>query len=160
MTKPCDNTSVGVIIRDRSGCFALLKRAKFPIGIAPPAGHIDNHGSPEQAALKEVSEELGLKLSDLTKTAIYGRLVDASCSRPGGDHHIWYVYTALTDTTLLKADPKETKGADWYTLEQLRRLAERTRAYYAGRVSETDWAAKPGLEEVWLPFMEELGYTI
>jgi NUDIX domain len=72
MTKQCDNTSVGVVIRDAEGRFALLKRAKFPVGIAPAAGHIDDHGSPEQAALDEVREELGivLTLDELKKPAL------------------------------------------------------------------------------------------
>lgn len=159
MTKTCDNTSVGVVIRDGQGRFALLKRAKFPIGIAPAAGHIDGHGSPEQAALDEVREELGIKLEDLQKTKIYARRVENICRRPGGDHHTWYIYEASVADPILKPDKDETKGAAWYTGEQMQALADRTRAYRAGSVPEADWQANPGLEEVWLPFMEELGFV-
>ena len=96
MAKICDNTSVGVIIRGSGGKYALLKRAKFPVGIAPVAGHIDDHGSPVQAALDEAEEELGLIIepSDLMPTEIAARRVDNVCSREGGGHHIWSVYEA------------------------------------------------------------------
>jgi 8-oxo-dGTP pyrophosphatase MutT (NUDIX family) len=159
MTKVCDNKSVGVIVRDLAGRFALLKRAKFPVGIAPSAGHIDDHGSPEQAAVDEVREELGIKLDGLTKTPIYARRVENICRRPGGDHHAWYVYESTVADTALEPDADEARGADWYSAEQLNVLADRTRAFHAGKVSETDWTANPGFEEVWLPFMEELSYV-
>lgn len=160
MKKRCDNTSVGVIIRDSQGRFALLKRAIFPVGIAPAAGHIDDHGSAEQAAKDEVHEELGIVLNDLGKTVIDARRMDNVCRRPGGDHHVWSVYEATVPTgTTLKPDKDETKGAGWYSAEQLQALADRTRAYHTGNVSEADWQANPGLEEVWLSFMVELGFV-
>lgn len=159
MMKKCDYTSVGVVVHDSAGRFALLRRAKFPIGIAPAAGHIDDHGSPEQAALAEVREELGLTLHELKKTAIYNRRVENRCRRPGGSYHIWYIYEATTSEIILRPDADETKGARWYDRTELQDLAERTRAYHAGKVGEADWAANPGLEEVWLPFMEELEYV-
>ncbi|HEY1835913.1 MAG TPA: NUDIX hydrolase [Candidatus Saccharimonadales bacterium] len=127
MVKECDTTSVGVIVRDSEGRFALLKRACFPIGIAPAAGHIDEHGSPEQAAREEVHEELGIMLGDLRKTTIYERRVENACRRPGGDHHTWYIYEATAADSTLKPDTEETKGANWYDGEQLHKLAARTR---------------------------------
>src|SRR5487761_1087297 len=101
MSKICDHTSVGVIIHDQMGSLALLKRAKFPVGIAPAAGHIDDHGSPEQAARDEVYEELGIKVTDLAKTSISNRRVENKCRREGGDYHYWYVFEAtIADATL------------------------------------------------------------
>jgi 8-oxo-dGTP pyrophosphatase MutT (NUDIX family) len=158
MIKKCDNTSVGVIIRNSEGQFALLRRAHFPVGIAPVAGHIDSHGSPEQAALDEAEEELGVSPLTIKKTAIYDRRVENKCRRPNGSYHVWYVYDANTAGTLLKPSADETKGAAWYDVGQLEALAARTRSFQAGKISEEDWATNPGLEEVWLAFMEELGY--
>ena len=159
MAKVCDHTSVGVIVRDNEGRYALLKRARFPIGIAPPAGHIDDHGGAEQAAVDEVSEELGISVKDkLQRTAIYERRVDNRCRREGGDHHIWYIFEATIESTKLRPSPDETKGADWYDQEKLQAFADRTDAYLAGKLSEADWEANPGLEEVWVPFLHELGY--
>jgi 8-oxo-dGTP pyrophosphatase MutT (NUDIX family) len=157
-TKECDHTSVGVVIRTREGKFALLKRARFPIGISPPAGHIDDHGTVEQAAEDEVFEELGLAVSGLKRTSIFGRRVSNQCRRPGGDYHRWYVFEAIVDNTELRPSEDETKGAAWYSHTELQTLADRTQAYRAGEVSEADWAEDPGLEEVWVPFLQELGY--
>jgi 8-oxo-dGTP pyrophosphatase MutT (NUDIX family) len=158
MSKVCDHTSVGIVIRDSEGRFALLKRAKFPIGIAPVAGHIDDHGSPERAAKDEVSEELGLTVLDLAKTNVYDRRVDNKCRRAGGDYHNWYLFTVTVDDTKLYPSEDETKGAAWYDLGQLQALADRTKSYRIGEVSEADWSDSPGLEEVWAHFLHELGY--
>ena len=159
MAKICDNTSVGVIIINSGGKVALLKRANFPIRIAPPAGHIDDHGSAVQAALDEVEEEIGLIIdpSDLMPTAISERRIDNPCSRTGGDHHVWTVYRAEQFLGDIDPDPEETQGAEWYSKKQLQRLADRTKDYKAGKIPESEWKENPGLEEVWLDFMLELG---
>lgn len=159
-TKLCDYTSVGTIIKDKQGRYALMKRAKFPIGIAPSAGHIDDHGTPEQAAITEVEEELGLIIepADLQPTAIVRRRINNHCSRSNGDHHFWTVYAADKFSGDIRPDPTETKGAHWYTQDEIQALAERTRAFRAGNVPQADWEANPGLEEIWLDFLVELGY--
>lgn len=161
MTKHCDNKSAGIVLRDSEGNFALMKRAKFPYGYAPSAGHIDDFGTPENAAIQEMREELGiyLKKSDLKQTDIYGLRVDKKCRRPGGDHHVWYVFEAeVAKGNKIKPDADETRGADWYTHKELQTLADRTKAYLNGEVLEEDWQNNPGLEEVWVDFMLELGH--
>ena len=161
MTTECDNTSVGVILRDEEGKYALLRRGKFPVGMAPPAGHIDEHGSPEQTAVGEVHEELGIELtlSGLRRTVIANRRVGNRCRQPGGDYHNWTVYEATVPAGApLKPSTDETKGAGWYNPDQLEQLADRTRAFHAGQIPAADWEASPGLEEVWLSFLEELGH--
>lgn len=159
MAKYCDHTSVGVILRDQEGKFALLKRALFPVGIAPAAGHIDDHGSPEQAAIDEAEEELGVSVKDkLQRTAIYDRRVDNTCRREGGDYHHWSVFEATIEPTELRPSPDETKGASWYDQNKLQALADRTEDYHAGKIAKDEWEANPGLEEVWVPFLSELGY--
>lgn len=159
--KKCDNTSVGVIISNRIGEILLLERAKFPFGIAAPAGHIDDHGSPQQAAVDEVQEEVGLVINsdDLQDTSINERRVENMCRRIGGDHHIWWVYETNKFAGELIPSADETKGARWYSLAEVQRLADRTRSYLAGEISEDEWQNKPGLEDLWLEFLLELGYV-
>jgi len=159
--KNCDNMSVGVIIQSPEGEFALLKRARFPIGIAPPAGHIDEHGQPEQAAVTEVQEELGLVLAinGLRNTVIQDRRVNNQCRRPSGDHHKWWVYESNDYSGKLAPDVDETQGAGWYNPDQLQALADRTKAFQARQLSQDEWEVSPGLEEVWLDFLTELGYV-
>lgn len=159
MAKECDNTSVGVIVRDPESRFALLERKKFPIGFAPPAGHIDEHGSPEQAAVDEVGEEVGITLSlDGLRKVIDSRRVNNRCRREGGDHHVWTVYEASVDAQDMQPSEDETKGAKWYTQDEVQSLADRTRSYQAGQIPEEEWAAHPGLEEIWVDFLSELGH--
>ena len=159
--KNCDNKSVGVIIQSPEGEFALLKRARFPIGIAPPAGHIDEHGLPEQAAVIEVQEELGLviAINRLRNTVIQDRRVDNLCRRPGGDHHNWWVYESNEYSGELAPNADETQGADWHNPDQLQALADRTKAFQTGQVGQEEWQTSPGLEEIWLDFFTELGYV-
>lgn len=163
MSKQCDHRSVGVIISNQIDAMALIKRAFFPVGIAPPAGHVDNHGSRLQAAINEVAEEVGLELDQARLVElICERRVDNACKRPEGSYHIWSVYSYKLDTaetTQLKADPTETKGAFWADKDGLKQLAERTRAYRAGEIDEDKWQTNPGLEEIWLDFLVELGYV-
>jgi 8-oxo-dGTP pyrophosphatase MutT (NUDIX family) len=158
--KTCDNKSVGVIIRDLNGKFALLKRARFPVGIAPVAGHIDDHGTPSQAAIAETREEIGIIIDedDLRKTSIQNKLINNICRRRGGDHHYWWIYEVNDSEGEIYPDPDETKGAKWYTSEELHDLAGRTREYLSGKIDKEDWEANPGLEEIWLTFLSEMGY--
>ena len=155
----CDNFSVGVII-ERGMDIALLQRAKFPIAIAPPAGHIDQHGIPELAAIAEVEEELGLVIArgGLLRTTIANRRVENRCRRPGGDYHYWSVFRATAYSGVLRSSLDETRGAGWYNSDQLQELADRTQAFSEGRVTPEQWEQEPGLEAVWVDFMTELGY--
>ena len=103
----CDHTSVGVLAW-RSGRLLLIERRKPPVGIAPPAGHVDQHGSFEAAAAAELFEETGLHSGrfDLLKSAAYRN----PCRRPGGDWHHWRIYEATDLWGELHPSPSETKG--------------------------------------------------
>ncbi len=157
MARSCDNTSVGVVIRNGSGDVLLLERARFPFGLAAPAGHIDDHGSPEQAAIAEVFEEVGLylPLSGLEKV-IDARRINNQCRRMGGNHHLWTIYSAKSISDRIVASKRETKGASWYATEALQALADSTR-------QNIDKEARVGdqvLEPVWLDFLMELGLVV
>lgn len=160
--KRCDNKSVGIIVRNRDGSVAILKRALFPIGYAPVAGHVDadeHGGTIEQAAIDEVHEEIGLTITreDLRPTAIAGVRFNNRCRRPGGDYHDWWVFTVDHFEGTITPSVEETKGAGWYTEEQLRNFVDRTRNYQTGGITEEEWEADPGLEEMWVEMMERTG---
>lgn len=159
--KICDNKSVGVVLLNEAGEMALLERGQFPVGMAPPAGHIDTHGSSEQAAVDEVSEEVGvvLAIDGLTRTVIDERCVDNVCRRTGGDYHVWTVYEGQSNDAELHPDQRETKGAGWFGRSAVQAFVNRTRAYQAGEVSEEEWVASPGMEPVWVDFLVELGHV-
>lgn len=148
----CDNKSVGVIVR-KEDKILLIERKKFPHGFACPAGHVDDHGSFEDAARDELREEVGLTivgLKLLTETR-----KENKCRREGGDWHYWKVYEAQTSGDLERSE-SETKQADWFDMNNIRKLAEKTNAYLKGKVAQEDWDRSPGIEPVWLDFFEEL----
>lgn len=53
--------------------------------------------------------------------------------------------------------PGETQGADWYTPEQVRALADRTLAYARGEITEDEFRTAPGLEAVWIRLLHQAG---
>jgi ADP-ribose pyrophosphatase YjhB (NUDIX family) len=149
--KTCDNTSVGIIIY-KEGKLLLLERKKPPFGFAPPAGHVDEHGSFKQAAINEVREEVGLIVKSL-KLISKGKR-ENYCRRKGGTWHYWKLYKANVEGELTRSED-ETKQAGWYTKDEVANLAERTEKYLAGEISEEDWQNNPGLETTWMLWSKE-----
>jgi 8-oxo-dGTP pyrophosphatase MutT (NUDIX family) len=151
--KICDNRSVGVIIRDPARRLLVFERATFPVGIAPVAGHVDDHGSDEDAARAEVREEVGLTVTDLR---LIGRVWRGNrCRRspgPRGIGHMWALFEADV-TGDLDPSERETRNARWITEDEMVGLCHRTADYAAGRVTEAEFAASPGIEPVWVPWV-------
>jgi NADH pyrophosphatase NudC (nudix superfamily) len=158
-SKPCDNKSVGIIVRNAEGSIVLLKRARFPFGYAPVAGHIDDHGSVEQAAIDETAEEVGLTITkeDLQPTSIVETRFNNHCRRRGGTYHDWWVFIVDKFSGSIVPSEDETKGADWYTVEEVQQLADRTGQYRAQMIEQAEWEENPGLEEIWVDMLVQLG---
>jgi ADP-ribose pyrophosphatase YjhB (NUDIX family) len=150
--KDCDNTSVGMFIW-KDGKLLLIERMKFPFGFAVPAGHVDNHGSFENAAKEEVEEEVGLEVTEL-KLIAEGRRENV-CRRPGGSWHYWKLYETKVQGDL-KPSQDETKKAGWYTKDEIRKMAERTEKYTRREISEDEWKLSPGLERNFCEWAKEL----
>lgn len=152
----CDNTSVGVLIGDDQGRLLLFRRGRYPWGMAPVAGHVDGHGTVEDAARAEIAEEVGVGVNGLEYVA--GGWRENRCRRepgPQGVGHFWTVYRAAWAGTVRATD--EAKAPAWYTPAEIQWLADRTVAYAAGRVAEADWRPAPGLEPVWVRWLADLG---
>ncbi|MEU7985284.1 NUDIX hydrolase [Streptosporangium canum] len=160
MTKRCDNRSVGVLIADRSGRYLMFDRNTFPPGVAGAAGHVDDHGSAEDAARIEVSEELGLTVTSLTSVHLgwpwpvtFWR--DNRCRRlPGrfGIGHRWEIYRAEVAGELAPS-ARETRNVRWLTAAELQALTDRTAAYAHGHLSDAAFAETPGIEPVWVAWL-------
>ena len=153
MTKVCDNRSVGVLIQ-RGGMWLVFERATPPAGVAPVAGHVDDHGSPEAAAVAEVSEEVGLTVVGLE--LLLNVTLPNVCRRPGGDHHEWWVYRAGVYGDVA-ASERETRNPRWVAGRDLQDLADWTVERAHGRMSEAEFEADPGLEPVWCWLLDRLG---
>lgn len=152
MHEQCDNKSVGMLVW-KDDCLLLIERRKFPFGFAPPAGHVDSHGSFEQAATDELSEEVGLDTQAL-KLLTEGRK-ENPCRRKGGSWHYWKIYEAQT-VGEVKRSQEETKQAGFHPKTNLLSLAEKTEKYLRGEITDTDWEKSPGLEPVWYEWLKEL----
>jgi ADP-ribose pyrophosphatase YjhB (NUDIX family) len=150
---PCDHTSVGILVK-RTGRLLLIERRRPPFGYAPPAGHVDGRPSFHAAAAAELFEEVGLKAATLTLIAEGRR--DNRCRRPGGSWHFWKIYRAVA-LGRVKPSRDEVKRASWCSKKELESLADRARRYKAGGIDEENWKQFPGLEPVWLDWLEIAG---
>ncbi|MEK7183693.1 MAG: NUDIX domain-containing protein [Patescibacteria group bacterium] len=152
MASQCDHTSVGMLIW-RDGKLLLIERKKGVLGFAPPAGHIDDHGSPEDAVRQEVLEEVGLTTTKI-ELLIEGRK-DNACRREGGSWHHWKIYTVEASGEIARSE-SETKQAGFYSVAELRQLALKTEAFIRGEIDADTWAVAPGIEPVWYEWLREL----
>jgi len=152
MSKICDHTSVGMIVW-KEDKLLLIERKKFPFGFAIPAGHVDENKSYEEAAIRELKEEVGLDAGDL-ELAIEGRKENV-CRREGGTWHFWKIYKINT-TGELKPSSEETKRAGMYSKEEIQKLGERTKKYLNKEITDEEWEGSPGLEPVMYNWFQEL----
>lgn len=147
----CDHRSVGVVIADADRSHLLMfDRARFPIGLAPVAGHVDDHGTSAQAAAAEAREEVGLQVGNLTLFA--GGWIPNICRRTpvrDGVGHDWSVYAA-TAVGELAPDGAEVRNVRWMPVEEVIEYAWLTVDWAAGKVSNHEWQSRPGLDPVWV----------
>lgn len=152
MPKICDNKSVGMLVwKDKS--LLLIERMKPPFGFAPPAGHVDTDVSFEDAARRELKEEVGLDAGEM-KLLIEGRK-ENPCRREGGSFHYWKIYSIETVGEVNRS-LDETKQARYFSAKELSELAMKTERYIAGEIKQGAWEESPGLEPVWYEWLKEL----
>ncbi|MFE7043431.1 NUDIX hydrolase [Streptomyces atratus] len=150
----CDHTSVGVLISSPSGLL-LFERATPPAGLAPVAGHVDQHGGPEQAAHNEVAEEVGLTVTYLHPLLEQWRPNRCRRTPTGPVGHQWWIFQAQASGSL-RPSPREVRAPRWINPDQLQQHALRTAAYANGHLSREEFEREPGLEPVWCRFLHTL----
>ncbi|WP_395577241.1 NUDIX hydrolase [Streptomyces sp. BK79] len=150
----CDHASVGVLITSPSGLL-VFERANPPAGIAPVAGHIDQHGGPEQTARDEVSEEVGLTVTDLHPLLNQWRPNHCRRTTSGLVGHHWWIFQAEVHGSL-SPSPREVRALRWIRPDQLQQHALRTAAYAKGCLGRAQFEREPGLEPVWCRFLHDL----
>jgi len=111
----------------------LIERKSKPFGMAPPAGHVDDHGSFENAARCELLEEVGIRASQIELIAEGYR--ENWCRRPRGYWHYWKIYRADTvgDVQISK---DEVVSHRWCTRDELSHLAAKTLRHLERRSSD------------------------
>lgn len=148
----CNQTSVGmIVIRDKK--ILLIERMKFPFGFAPPAGHVDEEETHEDAAKRELAEEVGLKTSSMT--LVFEKTLHNICRRVEGTHHLWKVYVVVSEGDVIPSK-EETKSHRWVDKHQLHQLMKKAEEYKVGLISESEWTGDPGLELVWVTIFDSI----
>ncbi|MHC5701947.1 NUDIX hydrolase [Streptomyces tirandamycinicus] len=150
----CDHASVGVLISSPSGLL-VFERATPPVGIAPVAGHVDQHGGPEQTARDEVTEEVGLTVTHLHLLMDQWRPNRCRRTPSGPVGHHWWIFQAEVSGSLCPS-PREVRAPQWIHPDQLQQHALRTAAYANGCLNREEFEREPGLEPVWCRFLHDL----
>jgi ADP-ribose pyrophosphatase YjhB (NUDIX family) len=150
--KICDHTSVGMIVWQEDKLL-LIERARKPFGFAPPAGHVDADILFEDAAKRELYEEVGLTAVSL-KFLKEGRK-ENHCRREGGTWHQWKIFWVET-TGEIKRSEDETKQAGFVNREEVEYLMTRTEKYLNKEITEEEWEKAPGIEPVWYDWFKEM----
>lgn len=137
--------------RDR---LLLIERLRPPFGFAPPAGHVDDHGSFEMAAKNELKEETGLTLKKF-ELLVEGRK-NNPCRRINGSWHQWKIYRVAASGQLRRSRD-EAKQIGWFSRDEMSAMLARTQEYLRHQIDEAEWKRSPGLEPVWYEWFTELG---
>ncbi|WP_327268065.1 NUDIX hydrolase [Streptomyces sp. NBC_01218] len=151
----CDHTSVGVLIAGPTGLL-LFERTTPPVGLAPVAGHIDQHGSPEQAARNEVAEEVGLTVTRLDPLLAQWRPNRCRRTATGPVGHQWWIFQAEAKG-VLHPSAAEVRAPRWMRANELQHAALRTVTYSQGHLEHGEFERQPGLTPVWCHFLHALG---
>ncbi|KKT39302.1 hypothetical protein A2W54_02640 [Candidatus Giovannonibacteria bacterium RIFCSPHIGHO2_02_43_13] len=129
MAKRCDNTSVGILVRDGQKIL-LIERKQYNYGFALPAGHGDGD-DPLTCAKKELGEEVGLTM--LEGEIKLRMLLQNPCNREGGTHHDWSVVEAIKwegDVNIHQPDD-EAKSYLWADKNRISENAENLEHFVA-----------------------------
>ncbi len=129
--------SVGALIM-REGKTLALYRKVFPLGLALPAGHIDEGEMPEEALVREVLEETGLRV--VHHELLLEKTFPNPCSKGHPEHH-WFVYLVTADGEPRVCEPDKHEWVKFLAPEEI-----------AGFLSHND--ADPAWEEFIFPALE------
>lgn len=124
-------TSSAIIRRD--GKILMIDRKIFPFGFACLAGHIEEGESPEEALVREVEEESGLKVKSFKK--VLEEEVDGNVCSRGVSVHYWHVFECECEGEPILF-PLEEKSIGWYSPEEIKLLT---------------------LEPIWKYWLEKMG---
>jgi len=111
--------SVGALIR-KGDKYLLIDRVKPPYGFASLAGHVDEGENAEQALLREVREESGLRV--LNYRLLSEEELDWNWCSKGVGVHYWYLYECEVEGDI-KKNGNETKSIGWFLRSELEKLA-------------------------------------
>jgi 8-oxo-dGTP pyrophosphatase MutT (NUDIX family) len=118
-TRPLILPGAAVIVTDTSGRVLLLQRADTG-GWGLPGGFMEPGESLEETARREVREEVGLALDELTLMGVFSG-PDQYFRYPNGDQvfNVTAVYTASASHWAIQLDPEEAVTAQLFPVHDL-----------------------------------------
>ncbi len=108
--------TAGVFVGNPAGQFLFFERTAHPLGLTPPAGHVDFGETPEIAGRRELFEEVGLRAGRLTHLAT-DDIVGDECRR-GSDAHRWQSFGLIVPADTPIHLSEEGLRPIWLTLEE------------------------------------------
>lgn len=115
---------IGVVLKNSDGQYLILKNTPRPGKMTPlvsvPTGMVEDGEDPKEAAIREVQEETGLHISNLTLLEKFDK-VDPT--RHNGEPFTTFLYKAEGYSG--EAEHREKEKHDWVrwmTLEEIRSL--------------------------------------
>lgn len=97
----------------------MFKRTLYPFAHSIPAGHLDANEAPQDAALRELQEETGLR--DITIKPFTVIDIPGDECRRGSDHHKWNVFIAKTDNEIVRLNDEGVSPV-WVSLDKIATL--------------------------------------
>lgn len=116
-----------VVIADGKGNFLLQKRAKnmqmYPACWDTAAsGHVDEGETAEDAAYRELEEEIGIQTSLQLVTEYHTDLFIERYKLHFKSYSLVYRGTFTGDINTLKLQPDEVAGVEWFSKDQIEKL--------------------------------------
>jgi 8-oxo-dGTP pyrophosphatase MutT (NUDIX family) len=114
------HASVGAILINQNGKILLFERTRFPVATVFPAGHIEVGERPDEALLREVEEETGIKLQPRQATLLGHEILNSDSCRRGSDDHEWWVYIAHVNNPQVSLASNEGINPLWQSINEVK----------------------------------------
>jgi len=109
--------SVGTLIKNDEGQIFCILRKIYPFEYALPAGHLDAREKAEDAASREVQEEIGVSLSDIQPLGHFA--IQGDKCRRGCDDHMWNLFIANKPKDFVPKLSDEASEWKWMSKDEL-----------------------------------------
>ena len=111
--------TVGALIFDPAGRLFLMRSHKWGGRYVAPGGHVELGETLEAALRREVAEETGLAIRDITFVCMQEFIYDPAYWKPR--HFIFFDYACRTDATEVRLND-EAEDYVWVTVDEALRL--------------------------------------